>query len=230
MSEFSDNFRSIWEKSFGDHIRDRKPLPPGIYPEGTVGALEDYTPPSPLRRIWNDAVLGGDHKSREYGTPLPVKAARGVGATLGIGSAVATVGTSIAGLFTSTAAIPVLPVIGAFMGLGTAIGLVHGILTKPEPKKPHDMLVCTDPAYPVSRRTYEMVTVEPPAPGLKDKIEHITDSMVEGWKMPLVGLYRAINTPIRLAGYGIHAANVARQAYEQTHADDTPAPPVPPGP
>ena len=230
MSTFKENFKKQWGKSFGEDKLLERPRGPGIYPVDPA-TLEPYPPEmikqepaGILRRIWNDAVRGGDHKSRELETPAVIYAARGIGKVLGMGTALATIGTMICGLFTSTAAIPVLPVISSLMGLGTLGGAIYGIFTKPEAKKPYEMLVHHDHGAGV--RDYDMITVQPPVPGFKDKLSHIMDKAVDGWKLPLVGAYRAINTPIRLTGYAAHAFGTAVSAAVETYKDNH-APPAP---
>jgi hypothetical protein len=225
MGTFTENFKTQWAKSFGEDKPVRGTLSPGIYPEGTEAPLETPAPVGILKRVWNDAVRGGSHKEQELETPAVISVARGIGKTLGIGTALGTVCTMAAGFFTSTAAIPVLPFIGSLMGLGTLGGAIYGIFTKPEAKKPYEQLVHVDRGAGV--RDYDMVTVQSSPINWKDKFAHITQCVDYGVKLPLVAAYRVINTPIRLTGYAAHAFGTAVAAavetYKENHAAPAPA-------
>lgn len=228
MGTFTEKFKELWGKSFGEHIAIAKPLPHGIYPLDP-DTLEPLMKPAKikqepvgiLRRVWNDAVRGGDHKSPELETPAVISAARGIGKTLGMGTAMATVATAIAGLFTSTAAIPVLPVISTFMGLGTLGGAIYGLFTKPAPNKPTERLVHSYGDHGIQ---YEIITTPAKPTTFADKAAHVRDKALDGWKLPLVAAYRAINTPIRLTGYAAHAFGTAVSAAVETYKDNHAAP------
>lgn len=218
MATFKENFVKLWEKSFGEDKMVRANLPQGIYPEGTRNPLKKVPSAGILKRIWNDAVLGSDHRSREYETPGVITAARGVGATLGIGTALATVGTLIAGAFTSTAAVPILPALGTLCGLGAFGGVIRGVFSKPKAKEPGEIIVHTDKAGIL--REYNVIEAPPPKQTWKDKFNHVIECGDQGFELPLIGAYRLINTPIRLTGYAAHALNTAFKAAVETYKDD----------
>ena len=234
MSSFTENFKERWGKSFGEHVAVAQPPRPGIHPVDPdtfeplmKPAKVKQEPVGILKRIWNDAVLGGDNKSRELETPLLISGARGIGKTLGIGSALATWGTAIAGLFTSTASIPVFPVIATVCGMSGIGGVLYGLFTKPEPHKPTERLVHSYGPHGIS---YEMITTPARPTTAADKFKHVMDCLDYGFKLPMVGVYRAINTPIRLTGYAAHAFGTAVKAAIETYQeDDTPPPPSPTG-
>lgn len=226
MSTFVENFKEQWAKSFGEDKLVQKPMPHSIYPEDFEMPLEKQTPVGILKRIWNDAILGGDHKSRELETPLLISGARGIGKILGFGAMAAGISASIGA--PALASLPLLPLTLAAMGTTALGGAIYGLFTKPKEKEPYERLVHIDRGAGV--RSYFMETVQPPAPDMKDKAAHVMHKALAGWEIPLVGLYRAVNTPIRLTGYAAHAFTTAvKAAIETLEEDDTPPPPSPSG-